>query len=258
MKIAVCRAKWQLCIISGMKLSRFLLVPLLLLSPLPKAAAQALPDLKSQASWGEKEKQEFLKHLKSNQELPSGLVKNVPASPGSRAGSHKARYLSLSPLSDALIVVGSDGKLNTGEPSFGARLAAGGHLFSWIRYYAGVKYTRLKQEKLDGSRARLTHYEFPAGIELALIPLGTPHTRYVVMRVGLSEHYFSSSAKGSDFQTSVKGWHPAWNAGIGYEWQVPDTRWRVNILTEGYRSFAGGKTPEFYGIGLTAGLAYTF
>lgn len=231
---------------------------LLLTGPPAPASAQKLPDLQKQASWGEKDKQEFLKYLKSNQELPEGMVKNVPAGKGGGFRSHRARYLALSGLSDSVILVADDGKMHTGKPTFGGRLVAGGHLFSWVRYYSGLKYNRIRQDKLDGTEAKLTHLEVPAGIEMALIPLGTPQTRYVLLRFGLSEHYFSTSAKGSDFQTSVKGWHPAWNAGLGYEWQIPDTRWRVNILTEGYRSFSGGKTPEFYGIGLTAGLAYTF
>lgn len=226
------------------------LFTLLLLLPLAPARAQKLPDLRDQGSWGDKEKQEFLKYLKSNQQLPvTGDVKNVPVGKGGRAVSRRARYLALNLLSD---------KMNAGGPAYGAELIAGGHLFSWIRYYGGVGYTGIKREKLDGDTAKLAHYEIPAGIEFALIPLGTPQTRYVLLRFGVSEHYFAGSAKSSDFGTSLKGWHPAWNAALGYEWQIPDTRWRFNIAADAYKAFGGGDNPYFYGTGLKTGLAYTF
>ncbi|MBI4801110.1 MAG: hypothetical protein HY796_01165 [Elusimicrobia bacterium] len=242
-----------------MKNFRALFFSSLLLSPLAPARAQTLPDMKDQASWGEKDKQEFLKYLRSNQQMPvTGQVKDVPAGKKGRAVPRKARYLNLNLVTDSLTSVAGAGKTKTGKPAFGAKALAGGHLFSWIRYYGGLKYTGIKRDKLDGTAAKLSHLEIPAGIEFALIPLGTPHTRYVLMRFGLAGHYISGAAKSSDFHTSIKGWHPSWNAGLGYEWQIPDTNWRVNLLAEGYRSFSGGKTPKFYGIGLTTGLAYTF
>jgi hypothetical protein len=222
---------------------------LLLLGAAAPAAAQKLPDLHDQAAWCDKEKQEFLKFLRSNQQLPvTGDVKNVPAGKGGQAVSRRARYLALNLLSD---------KMNTGGPAYGGELIAGGHLFSWIRYYGGIGYTGIKRDKLDGTAAKLSHYQVPAGIEFALIPLGTPQTRYVLLRFGVSEHYFAGSAKSSDFRTSLKGWHPAWNAALGYEWQIPDTRWRVNIVAGAYKAFGGGN-PYFYGTGLKTGLAYTF
>jgi hypothetical protein len=56
----------------------------------------------------------------------------------------------------------------------------------------------------------------------------------------------------------MPGWHAAWNLGLGYEWQIPDTRWRMHVLAEGCRSFVRHDSPEFYRLGLTAGAAYTF
>ncbi|MBU2572839.1 MAG: hypothetical protein KKH28_02020 [Elusimicrobia bacterium] len=242
-----------------MKLSAVILVSLALLSPLAPAGAQTLPDMHNQASWGEKDKQKFLKFLKSNQQMPvTGQVKNVAAGKRGRAAPRKARYFALNLVTDSLTSVAGDGKTKTGKPAFGPKALAGGHLFSWVRYYGGLKYTRISRDKLDGTAAKLSHLELPAGIEFALIPLGTPHTRYVLLRFGVSGHYVYGSAKSSDFQTSIKGWHPSWNAGLGYEWQISNSNWRTHLLAEGYRSFGGGKTPEFYGIGLTTGLAYTF
>lgn len=226
------------------------LASLLLLAALAPVRAQKLPDMRDQGSWGEKDKQEFLKYLRSNQQLPvTGDVKNVPVGKGGRAVSRRARYLTLGAFSD---------KMNTGKTCYGPELLAGGHLFSWIRYYGGLKYTGIKRDKLDGTAENLAHFEIPAGIEFALIPLGTPQTRYVLLRFGVSEHYFAGSAKSSDFKPSLKGWHPAWNAGLGYEWQIPDTRWRFNIVADAYKSFGGGNNPYFYGIGLKTGLAHTF
>ncbi|HBA59685.1 MAG TPA: hypothetical protein DCZ92_02450 [Elusimicrobia bacterium] len=231
---------------------------LLVLAQRAPAAAQTLPDLKNQSAWKEKDKQEFLKYLKSDQPTSvTGQVKAVAAEKGGGA-SRKARYLTLDLFSDSLITVSGTGKRNTCPVSFGPQLMAGGHLFSWIRYYAGLKYNHLRQDKLDGTSARLEHFEFPVGIELALIPLGTPHTRYALLRFGVSEHRFGAKEQKASFETSVLGWHHAWNAAIGYEWQISESRWRAHFLAEGYRSFRAKGTPEFTGAGLTGGLAYTF
>jgi hypothetical protein len=224
-------------------------------------AAQALPDLKNQAGWKEKDKQDFLKFLKSGQQAPvTGQVKSVPGDNGGQswAKPRKARYLTLALASNAVITVNDAGVKTTHTPSFGPELLVGGHLFSWIRYYGGVKYSRLYQERLDGRHSRLAHYEIPLGIELALIPLGTPQTRYVLLRAGVSTHYFSGSANKVDFNPALLGWHEAWNVGLGYEWQFANTRWRANLLAEGGRSFIKKNSPEFYQAGLKAGLAYTF
>jgi len=238
-----------------------LLILLLSAAALPAGvAAQALPDLKNQAGWKEKDKQDFLKYLKSGQpSVATGQVKNVP---GGEAGKNwsprKARYITLSLASDSIITVRGTGVRTTTAPTFGPELLVGGHLFSWIRYYGGVKYNHVSQARLDGAHTRLTHYEIPLGIELALIPLGTPQTRYVLLRAGISSHYFSGSATKADFDPSLLGWHESWNVGLGYEWQIANSNFRWNILAEGCKSFVKKNSPEFYRAGLTAGIAYTF
>lgn len=220
--------------------------------------AETLPNLRDQAAWGEKEKKEFLGFLKSNQAIPAGQVKQIAAGNGNggRAPS-KARYASLAMASDTLILDIGGGRSKTETTTLGPKLLVGGHVFSWVRYYAGVKYNRVGQEKLDGTRAHLSHVEIPLGLELALIPLGTPHTRYFLLRGGVSEHYFYGSAKKADFKTPLLGWRPAWNLGLGYEWQFDNSNWRFHSLAEGYRTFSASST-RFYGIGLTAGFVYTF
>ena len=221
--------------------------------------AQNLPDLKSQAGWKEKDKQDFLKFLKSDKQAPvTGQVKSVPGGGDRNWTPRKARYLTLALAGESILTVDNAGKRATAPLAFGPELLAGGHLFSWIRYYGGLKYNRTTQDRLAGGHARLEHYEIPAGIELALIPLGTPQTRYVLLRAGVSAHYFTGPVKKTALNPSLLGWHEAWNVALGYEWQFADSRWRANILAEGCRSFVHKNSPEFYQAGLTAGLAYTF
>ncbi len=226
----------------------------LLGATLPRAGS--LPDLHHQAAWGDKEKKEFLGFLKSNQPMPSGQVKYTSPESPQRSPS-KARYASLGMAADTMMIDAGGGKTRTESTTIGPKLLVGGHLFSWVRYYSGVKYNHIGQDKLDGTRAHLTHIAIPAGLELALIPLGTPQTRYVLLRGGVSEHFFSGPAKKSDFKAPLLGWHSAWNLGLGYEWQFANSPWRFHTLAEGYRSFAGGGV-AFYGLGLTAGFVYTF
>jgi hypothetical protein len=239
-------------------MKKIFLIALLLLCAGAHARAAALPDLKSQAAWTEKEKQEFLGFLKSNQPPPvAGQVKYVAPQKGGRSGFSKARYASLALETDTLILDAGGGKTRTESATIGPKLLVGGHLFSWVRYYTGLQYNRIGQDKLDGTRAQLSHVQIPLGVELALIPLGTPQTRYVLLRGGVSEHYFGGPGKKSDFREPLLGWRPAWNLGLGYEWQLDESNWRFHSLAEGYRSFAVGGT-QFYGLGVTAGFVYTF
>lgn len=232
---------------------------LIISSPSTLVMAQALPDLKNQAEWTEKEKQDFLKFLKSGQQVNiTGEVKEVSHGKKGRQRLRKARYFTLNVIGDSLIIKSDDGKVDTEPMTIGGKVLIGGHLFSWVRYYGGLKYSKFSQDKIDGTKAKLSHFEIPAGIEFALIPLGTPHTRYVLMRAGFSYHNISGSAKESDFKTSMLGRHTAWNIGLGYEWQFSNSNWRFHVLTEACRSFSGNDTPEFYGLGFTTGLAYTF
>ena len=215
-----------------------------------------LPDLRKQAAWGDKEKKEFLNFIRSDQPAPQGgQVKHVPDGNGARR-PRKARYASLALVTDTMIIDTGGGRTKTETTTLGPKLLVGGHLFSWVRYYAGLKYNKVGQDRLDGARAHFSHIEVPAGIELALIPLGTPHTRYVLLRGGVSSHLFSGPGDKSDFNAPLKGWHPAWNLGLGYEWQFANSNWRFHSLAEGYRSMGGGL--RFYGTGLTAGFVYTF
>jgi hypothetical protein len=234
-----------------------LLFALLLSCACAPAFAAALPDLRSQADWTDKEKKEFLDFLKSGQQAPAyGQVKYVAPEKGGSSSTSKARYLTLELATDTMILQ-KDGSSATGGTTVGPRLIAGGHLFSWVRYYAGLQYNKIGQGRADGTSVQTAHLQVPAGLELALIPLGTPQTRYVLLRGGLSEHYFSGGAGGAGFKRPLSGWRAAWNLGLGYEWQFDSSSWRFHALAEGYRAFPGGGT-QFSGLGLTAGFVRTF
>ncbi len=232
---------------------------ILLTLPLAQPRAAGLPDLKSQDAWTDKEKKEVLDYLKTSQPMPAGQVKSVAhISNGVSTVPRKPAFASLALQSEALVINLGGGKAKTETSYPGPKLLAGGHLFSWVRYYTGLKYNSMGQDRLDGGRSRISHLEIPAGLELALIPLGTPQTRYVLLRGGVSAHRFSSSARNTAFAAPLLGWHPAWNLGLGYEWQFDNSRWRFHSLAEGYRSFARSGKTSFSGLGLTAGFVYTF
>ncbi len=234
------------------------LVCLLLCLPCA-ASAQRLPDLGSQAGWTDKEKQEFLRYIRSDQApVPQGQVKAQPSAGRSAAASlaRKARYAALGFSAESISADDSAARIDDEASGLGPRLIVGGHLFSWVRYYSGVRYGRYSQVRLDGTGARLSHLEIPAGLELALIPLGTPHTRYVLIRGGVSLHNFYGARK-AEFSEPLLGWREAWNLALGYEWQFPDSNWRANITADGYKSFSG-RAPQFHGLGLGASVVRTF
>jgi len=126
-----------------------------------------------------------------------------------------------------------------------------------MRINAGLQYSGIEQTKKDGKKVRLNHFQFPIGIELALIPLGTPHTRYVILRAGVSAHYVDANQDDKDFDNSLLGLRGSWNLGLGYEWQFSNSHWRFHVLAEGQKSISKEKGSEFVGAGLSFGFAYT-
>ena len=98
----------------------------------------------------------------------------------------------------------------------------------------------------------------PLGIELALVPLGTPQTRYVILRGGATFHHFQKTGIANQLEAPIEGWQGSWNVGLGYEWQFANTPWRFHVLAEAYKSFVLEDSPQFLGGGLTSGFVYTF
>lgn len=237
--------------------------PLLLLLLLLPAVLRAQPDLGKQDAWGDKEKKEFLEYLRSGQGAAApGQVRSVKLE-GTSSKSWSPRkpfYLSAAFAADSLMTVGGNGALRREGLGLGPKVLAGGHIFTWLRYYAGAMNTPFRQEKIDGTRPLVNHFQFPVGLEVALVPLGTPHTRYLLLRAGTAAHYFDGRGQAaSDFKTPLLGWQTSWNGGLGYEWQISDTRWRLNGLVEGYHyMLRQGSTARFSGLGFTLGAVYTF
>lgn len=219
------------------------------------ARAQTLPDMNDQRAWTESDKQTFLKYLQSSQKMPAGQVKEIED--GEAEPLRPARYVTLDLLADTLYPVGRGGHIETDPAAWGFRALAGTHLFTWVRAFTGLQYDPMSQRKLGGGTAELQHFEVPAELEFALIPLGQDQTRNVLIRAGAALHEITG-APSYDFSAPVTGFRPTWNLGLGFEYQVPDTPWRVHALAEGYRSMYGEYGTDFYGLDISAGAAYTF
>ena len=236
------------------------------LSGAPLLAAE-LPNLKNQGAWTSGDKKSFIYYLESGKQAPvSGNVKTeesqVSIEPQSEDKLNfdfgKAKYVNFSLLTNSMYTVGSDNVRHAVSNNLGAKILVGGHIFSWVRTYFGLQYSGMDQKMKNGQKARLNHYEFPAGFELALIPLGTPHTRYVLLRGGVAVHYIQGNRRDADFDTTLLGVRGTWNGGLGYEWQIAETSLRVNLLIEGFKSMSRENGSKFIGAGLTTGVAYTF
>ncbi|MBI2519887.1 MAG: hypothetical protein HYV97_05710 [Bdellovibrio sp.] len=225
--------------------------------------ATDLPNLKNQRAWSSGDKKTFIEYLESGKQAPiSGNVQNTqPVEPQSEDEANfdfaKAKYINFSLLTNSMYTVGHDNVRHSVSNNLGAKILFGTHIFSWVRSYFGMQYSGMDQKMKNGQKARLNHYEFPVGFELALIPLGTPHTRYVLLRGGVAGHYIEGNRHDSDFDTTLLGFRGTWNAGLGYEWQIAETSWRFNLLLEGFKSMSRENGSKFIGAGLTVGMAYT-
>ena len=234
----------------------------LLLVSLLSAPALAQPDLSRQNAWTEKEKKAFIEFLRSGSgaAMPGGSVKSVALPPDEGVTTvRKAAYLTAGFAGEALFTVAGNGSVLREGSGLGPRVLYGSHLFSWVRWYAGAQGNRFLQSKHDGTRESVTHLQFPVGIELALVPLGTPQTRYLVLRGGVAGHFFEASSPREEFRTPLLGPQGSWNVGLGYEWQVPESNWRLHAAADGYHSLIRrSSSARFFGVGLSGGLTYTF
>ncbi|HAZ11163.1 MAG: hypothetical protein A2X86_08670 [Bdellovibrionales bacterium GWA2_49_15] len=224
-----------------------------------------LPNFKNQGAWTSGDKKAFIDYLESGKQAPiSGNVQTPQQSVEPRSEDAinfdfgKAMYVNFSVLTNSMYTVGSDNVRHSVSNNLGAKILVGGHIFSWVRSYFGMQYSGMDQKMKNGQKARLNHYEFPAGFELALIPLGTPHTRYVLLRGGVAAHYIEGNRRDADFDTTLLGLRGTWNGGLGYEWQIAETNVRVNLLLEGFKSMSKENGSKYIGAGLTSGVAYTF
>jgi hypothetical protein len=206
-------------------------------------AFAASPSMSNQRAWTESDKKAFLDYLDTGRGAPvDGQVKDVAASSTSEAPAYprgygrKPVFVTLEGIGQLMVTESADASGDSHDTAFGPRLLVGGHLFSWVRYFTGIEYSSL---------AGQSHVQIPFGIELALIPLGAPHTQYFLLRGGAGAHFFGGDLRGS------------WNFGLGYEWQISESPFRFHALAESQLTL-GAPDRRFYSLGLVAGLAFMF
>ena len=231
---------------------------LLLLAGASPARAQASPPLTQQPAWTEQDKAEFLRYLNSTA-MPTGSVSKTAASPATEAewSDRAARSVELGPTS-LLLFPYSGNHYSGAADGGGGRLLLEQHFRPWLRAYAGLEVDQLKQKELGGQTADLTRWAAPVGLEFALVPLATPQTRYVLMRLGVAPSEVVGPGGRSSYAAPVLGGSAAWDLGLGYEWQISDSRWRVNAALDGLRSIANRGGVSYYGLGAHVAAVYTF
>jgi hypothetical protein len=240
---------------SAMRLQGVLL--LLAAAALP-ARSQTLPPLDAQKTWTDADKKEFLKFLNSNAPLPSGQVKAIAAARTEPAYSGPARAFEIGPAATSLFPYAGTGRASHAVSLPGGRILYERHYRPWLRGYVGVEGEDLRQKRLDGQTATLTRGAVPVGVEFALVPLDTPQTRCVLLRAGVVASDVTGPGRRGDFYAPVLGASAAWDVGLGYEWQIPDSRWRLNGAVDGLHSISNSHGVGYYGLGLSAAVAYTF
>lgn len=224
------------------------------------SAAETPPPLDQQRAWTPADKAQFLRYLGSSAPaLPAGDVKSAGAPPAEGYASFRAaRSISVSPTYLQLFPYAGSRYGGTVHDGAGGKVLLERHVRPWLRTYAGLEYDPLSQRRLDGSTARLTRWAVPAGVEFALVPLATPQTRYVLLRLGAVASDITGPGSRADFAAPVLGTSAAWDMGLGYEWQIADSRWRVNAAVDGLRSIASRGGVAYYGMDTTLGVVFTF
>lgn len=231
-----------------------------LLAAGPARAGDSLPPLQDQKAWTPQDKAEFLRFLNSTgaPRMPSGSVSaQAPAAEG--IAFHAARSLELGPDFLELFPLSNghySGSVHGTAP--GVKALGERHITPWLRAYGGLEYDRLSQQQLSGNTVGLTRWAIPAGLEFALVPLATPQTRYVLVRTGIVAGDVAGPGSRGDYRAPVLGASAAFDLGLGYEWQLSSTPWRLNAAIDGLRSISSRAGVAYYGMGLTAGAVYTF
>lgn len=243
----------------------FLALAAVALAASPCVRAEKPPPLSRQQTWTEKDKADFLKYLNSNQPSASGQSKELvlpseqkAAEAGKKWSSHAARALEIGPAATVIYPFTQEGHIVTATPMYGGRMLYVQHFRPWIRGYLGLEVSAMRQRHKDDTWGRMTRWAVPVGLEFALVPLATPQTRYVLLRMGVVGSHVASPDQRSDFVAPIIGDSAAWNIGLGYEWQLADSNWRVNAAFDGLRAMEKKDEVGYYGLGGTIGLAYTF
>ncbi len=228
------------------------------LLPASGARAQSAPPLNSQQVWTEKDKADFLHYLDSNAPMPSGGQVKAAGRSKESWSYREAQAIEIGPASTMIFPFTGNGHATTVAALPGVRVLYEKHFFPWLRGYGGLEGEALRQTRTDGAQGKLTRWAVPLGVEFALVPLATPQTRYVLLRLGLAVSDVAGADKRSSFAAPILGTSAAWDLGLGYEWQIPDTTWRLNAALDGLRSMGDRGGVGYYGLGMTLAAAYTF
>jgi hypothetical protein len=235
----------------------FLLWAGLVALPAARVAAQQVPPLGDQKDWTDQDKREFLDYLRSNQPMPKGEARDIALPRGTVAAERPAWALELAPATVTIYPYDKNGYGSTAGGLLGARALYERHFFTWVRGYAGFEGVPMDEKESSGATADLVRWAIPVGLEFALVPLGTSQTRYVILRAGVEAADMTGAPAGS-FLTPLTGPSAAWDVALGWERQIPDTHWRMNIALDGLHSITSPGGVGYVGFGATAALAYTF
>jgi len=234
-------------------LHAFLFIPGLLYTGL---SGFAMPDLKQQKGWGPGEKKAFLRFLESGASSGRSRIRYVPVNSSMVPGSsRRPLFVGTSLVYEKLFSAGKDTNVRETASQAGGRFVLGGHIYSWLRLFSGLTYTQMNRKTLDQKTQNVRHFQVPLLIEAPLIPLGTSHTNYLLIRGGASYHWLRGAEK-DDLFNPVEDWDIRF--GVGYEWQIYNSRFRYNIVLEGYEARPVSENrSEFSSFGVNFGLILT-
>ncbi len=218
---------------------------LILLVILLNVSVFAKPSLKNQSKWSNKQKDEFIKYALQGSPSPSSkkikvLKENSTHSDQSTTWSgDSGKFMSLSYHGGYTF---AEDPLDYSQYEHGATLLAGDHLFSWVRIASGIRYFKVNGQINNRVDYSLNKLVVPFQGELALIPLGFPHTEYLLLKVGIAINYLWANQEGEELLrdvTQVKydpslGFSSEWLTSIGYEWQLGENFWRIHLTLDAH------------------------
>lgn len=235
--------------------------------------AWSRPQLAGQQNWSKKDKDQFIQSIKG-----SGSIfdrnKKVAISPRpeerAKIGNHDSKYIMMHYDGGRSLSLSTQ-NFGVNHYRHGPAIYFGNHLFSWIRYALGTEYHQVRMKMLPYDYYYLSEITIPLWFEFALIPLGSPHTRYLILRSGLQGNYLwgkteeitqlnlnNPEIKTSTESPDVLGLSTYWITGLGYEWQLGENFWRVHVLANVQVPLTQRHLRKFINLNTSIGTSYVF